>query len=232
MHRFDDAITHQGPAHRNSGAHVVYSALRARIISLDLPPDRRLREEAVSRQYDVSRTPVREAFRLLMAEGFLEQRPTGGVVVTALNPDEMHDVYTLRATIESLLARHVVERGSAVELAEIGMLGERMSLLADDENELRRLGRELHARIASAAHNRHAVVMLQRIQGQLDRYRALGDHSSYRRPQVLEEHIEICHAIAVGDVDKAEKAVRDHALAGYEAAASLLKAGPRKDSDE
>ncbi len=225
MNEASDAAAYAEPLARSSGAHMVWERLRARIISLDLPPHTRLRERDVTREYEVSRTPVREAFRMLLSEGLLEQQPTGGILVAPLDPRDMEDVYSLRAMIESLLVRCVVERATSAELAEIGALPDRMSLLAHDDAESRRLGRQLHEMILAAARNRHAASMLHRIQGQLDRYRALGDHRSDRRPHVLEEHMEICRAVSAGDGEAAARAVYQHAMAGYDAAISALPQG-------
>lgn len=207
---------------RNSGAHAVYTALRDRIVSLDVEPGVRLFEDAVSREFGVSRTPVREAFRLLVAEGLLQQQATGAMTVAPLDPDEMSDVYTLRATLEGLLARNAAERATSAERAEIRELGQRMTLLSEHEDEVRRLGRDFHELIARCARNRYAETMLHQLRSQLDRYRALGDQRAYRRPQILDEHLAIGNAILAGDPDEADTAVRKHALAGYEAARSAV----------
>ena len=95
---------------RASGGQVVYAELKRRILSLDLPPGRRLFEPELSQQLQVSRTPLREALRLLLAEDLLEQLPTGGMVVRSLSVEEIEELYSVRAVLEGLLAAEAATR--------------------------------------------------------------------------------------------------------------------------
>jgi len=74
-----------GLARRQSGARAVYDLLRGRIIDGSLAPDARLTEPVLSAELGVSRTPVREALRLLQAEALVVELPTGGVRVAPLD---------------------------------------------------------------------------------------------------------------------------------------------------
>ena len=70
---------------RASGGQLVYTELRRRILDLELEPGQRLYEPELAAELQVSRTPLREALRLLLAEDLLDQLPTGGMVVRPLS---------------------------------------------------------------------------------------------------------------------------------------------------
>ncbi|WP_171905313.1 GntR family transcriptional regulator, partial [Cellulosimicrobium cellulans] len=94
-----------GLARRQSGARTVYDVLRARIIDGSLAPGERLAEPVLADRLGVSRTPVREALRLLEAEALVVALPTGGVRVAPLDVADARRVYEVRARLEGLLAR-------------------------------------------------------------------------------------------------------------------------------
>jgi DNA-binding GntR family transcriptional regulator len=215
-------MTAAGPVRRTSGTQSVYEVLRSRILKLELRPDERLYEDKISTEFAVSRTPVREALRLLMMEELVYQRPTGGVVVSPLNPDEMYDIYCLRAQTEALLVRNAVERGTDEEMKILASLISKSRLLVDFPDQLTDLGREFHRQIVEMARNQAAAAAMRYLQGHLDRYRALTNQQFSRRPEVVDEHEAICNALIERNHDAAEAAVREHAMSGYAAAMQAL----------
>src|SRR5687768_7582461 len=102
---------------RTSGAHFVYVELKRQILDLELNPGERLYEPGLSKALNVSRTPLREAVRRLIAENLLEQQPTGGVVVPKLDPREVVELYDVRASLEGLMAAAACERATESDLA-------------------------------------------------------------------------------------------------------------------
>ncbi|WP_454044699.1 GntR family transcriptional regulator, partial [Cellulosimicrobium sp. Marseille-Q8652] len=108
---------HLAGARRQSGARAVYDLLRTRIIDGTLAPGARLTEPVLSAQLGVSRTPVREALRLLQAEALVVELPTGGVRVAALDLADARRVYEVRARLEGLLARDACERAGPDDVA-------------------------------------------------------------------------------------------------------------------
>ena len=95
---------------RASGGQLVYTELRRRILDLELRPGQRLYEPELSAELQVSRTPLREALRLLLAEDLLDQLPTGGMVVRALSATEIEELYSVRAVLEGLMAAEAAAR--------------------------------------------------------------------------------------------------------------------------
>src|SRR5215471_11992317 len=86
------------------------AALRARVLSGDLPSGTRLRQEALAVEFGVSRTPVREALRQLQASGLVDLEPNRGARVRRLSPREIRDAYEVRAELEGLAAELAATR--------------------------------------------------------------------------------------------------------------------------
>src|SRR4051812_47186824 len=101
---------------RNTGAHFVYAELKRRILNLELKPGERIYEPAMASALQVSRTPLREAIRRLISESLLEQQPTGGVLVPALDEAAISELYEVRAAMESLMARNACLKATPADI--------------------------------------------------------------------------------------------------------------------
>src|SRR4030088_1891870 len=89
---------------------VVHSALRDAILSGEIPHGTVLSQVQLARQFGVSRTPLREAVRMLQAEGFIDAAPNQRIRVAALSVAELEQLYTLRITLEAVASRISVPR--------------------------------------------------------------------------------------------------------------------------
>jgi DNA-binding GntR family transcriptional regulator len=195
---------------RQSGAHAAYELLRARIISGEISPGTRLTEPELASALGVSRTPVREALRLLIAEGLVDQLPNGGSRVTPLNPADIRRVYDVRARLEGLMARDACVRMTPAHLDDLARLIDLMERLRGEETEVLRLGREFHGRIAEIADNPWCEQLLRQIRGHVDRYRSLSTREPGRPDRAVAEHKAIFEALSAGDPERAEQAMRQH----------------------
>jgi DNA-binding GntR family transcriptional regulator len=215
-----------GGMQRVSGAQLVSSELRERILNLRLEPGTRLHEAELAAELAVSRTPLREALRMLLAEDLVEQLPTGGMLVRRLDLQDMRELYSVRAALEGLAVREACRRLGEADLEALGRLVEQMRLLVDHPAELTRLGGEFHARIAAIAGNRRCEQLLRQLHGHMRRYHALSSRREPRRRAALEDHRALFEALRARDPDAAEQTVRDHVLAACRevevAAAGLL----------
>ena len=97
---------------RASGGEVVYAELKQRILNLEIAPGQRLKESELAEELRVSRTPLREAIKLLLAEDLLEQLPTGGVVVPNLAVRDIDELYTCRAALEGIMAAEAARQAT------------------------------------------------------------------------------------------------------------------------
>lgn len=195
---------------RQSGARAAYEALREQIISGELAPETRLTEPVLAARLGVSRTPVREALHLLQAEELVVEQPTGGVRVAPLDPAGARRVFELRARLESLLAREACERATPADVTRLERLVDVMDAVRDHDDEVLRIGAEFHAVVAAVADDRLCAALLRQIRGHVDRYRALTARERVGTTDHVDEHRAVVRAIAGGDPDAAEAAMRAH----------------------
>ena len=207
---------------RASGGEVVYAELKRRILNLEIAPGQRLKESELAEELQVSRTPLREAIKLLLAEGLLRQQPTGGVVVPNLAVRDIDELYTCRAALEGIMAAEAARQATDHDLAAMAAIVERNALLVGFAEDAMTLGHSLHERIGIVADNTWASRLHAQVDGHMSRYRKLTNFSQDRRDQALEEHRSIVVAITARDADKAGQLARDHVLAARDEALRVI----------
>lgn len=187
----------------------VASELRRDILRGAYAPGERLTEEFLSERYDVSRVPVREALRVLEAEGFVTIQPYKGVTVTVLTPQDAADLFAVREVVEQLSARRAADGAAAEDLAFLrdvirrGFEAEAAHLV----HEHARLNTVLHTRIAQMSGNPSLHSLLRQLAAKIEwLYTADVDH----RDTSWEEHVEIVDAIEQGDVERAGELMAAH----------------------
>ena len=208
---------------RASGGEVVYAELKRRILNLEIAPGQRLKESELAEELQVSRTPLREAIKLLLAEGLLRQQPTGGVVVPSLAVRDIDELYTCRAALEGIMAAEAARQATDHDLAAMAAIVERNALLVGFAEDAMTLGHSLHERIGIVADNAWASRLHVQVDGHMSRYRKLTNFGQDRRDQALEEHRGIVAAITARDADKAGQVARDHVLAARDEALRVIQ---------
>lgn len=192
-----------------------YAFVKERILDGGYPGGDLLSEGEVAQALGVSRTPVREAFLLLEAEGLMRLYPKRGALVVPVSPEEVRDVMETRMLVErhtaDLLARRGPDGAAVIEDLR-GLLARQEELL--DEGDLTGFvaaDRAFHHRIVAAAGN----AILTRISDSLrDRQRRMVAATVAREPDLprrfVEEHRGILDAIARGEADDAARLVEEH----------------------
>ena len=117
-------------------------ALEEAIVSGEIPPGSVLRQEHLSEQVQVSRTPVREALRRLAALGLVTFEPNRGVRVRMLALDELREAFLVRAELESLATEIATPKMSSIDLAELEEAEQRFSSATHDLVEMSHAGRQ------------------------------------------------------------------------------------------
>lgn len=139
-----------------TGGHVAYEILRARILSGELAAHATLREQALARELGVSRSPVREALRRLDAAGFVQFVPNRGATVLAWSVEQMRETDFVRASLESRAAGLAAVRIRPIDLQLLSLLIERMEPFVNSTDDvgiatLGRLNAQFHHAIVTAA---------------------------------------------------------------------------------
>ncbi len=191
----------------------VFRALRTAILEGRLPADEKITEQDVSEVLNVSRTPLREAFRRLEAEGLVAPSPSRGVVVRGLTWQDFEDIYEIRGVLEPLAARRAATRISAEALEELRRHLEVSEFHAsrkrfkDAETE----NHEFHQIIYQACGNARLRTLLVGLSDYVHQSPLYQEHGPGASPDLLEEHRQMYEALAKHDARAAERLARIHA---------------------
>lgn len=207
---------------RASGGQLVYTELRRRILDLELQPGQRLYEPQLSAELQVSRTPLREALRLLLAEDLLDQLPTGGMVVRPLSATEIEELYSVRAVLEGLMTGEAAARLDAPGEERLRALVARNERLVELPDDAMNAGHDFHLAIAQVAGHSWASRLHAQVDGQMARYRAFTNQSQARRSAALAEHQGILEALVARDADRARALAEQHVLAARDTALAAI----------
>lgn len=199
------------PAARQS-TDQIYRELRAGILAAVLRPGEAMSEARMAVRFGVSRTPVREAFKRLVEDGFLSVVPQVGTFVAPIDIVAVYDSQFVRETLECrtvvLAARHSEEAGKAA-LGSLVQQQER-ALAEGDQVAFFRLDDAFHAEISRLAGHPAVWSLIESVKAQLDRVRCLSLESATWPEMILREHRGIADSIAKADEAEAEKAMRAH----------------------
>jgi len=112
----------------------IYKSLKASILSGRLSPGERIRELELSRLYNTSQGPVREALKLLEQEGLVTREPYRGTFISNLTKEEVNEVYALRILLESIAVRRFIGRAGKKDIDTLQGFVDAMTQAADDED--------------------------------------------------------------------------------------------------
>ncbi|HEY7177239.1 MAG TPA: GntR family transcriptional regulator [Micromonosporaceae bacterium] len=187
-------------------------ALREAILDGVLAPGTWLREVEIAKELNVSRTPVRDAFRVLAAEGLVTLNANQGAVVASTTSDDILELYAIREVLEGLAARLAARRSPQQCLERFSVLLPRMRKAGADGviNDLVALNYEFHKVIREAAGNRYLDRSLAQIQNASRRFPDPTLRLPHRIEESIDEHAALADAISQGDGPKAEKLAVEH----------------------
>ena len=197
----------------------VAERLRQQIFARALEPGSWIDEQKLSREFGISRTPLREALKVLAVEGLVTMKLRRGAYVTEMSADDVTQVYHLLGLLESDAAGEVARSAGAEELAELRALHERLEKQVRQREAFFASNERFHLRLLEIAGNRwraQIVVDLRKVM-KLNRH-----HSLFRRGRLadsLAEHRAIMDALERRDASAAASLMRRHFENGLEAAA-------------
>lgn len=213
-----------------SAAERAYDVVRAGILDGTFALGARLPEEEVAARAGVSRTPVREALRRLAAEGFVTSTPNRGVQVAAWTPQDLDEIFQLRALLESHAAERAASRITAEQLEAMDELAAGMERDARDgtPGALDRIAERnsaFHGTILSAADSGRLRALLQTVIVMPLVHRTFHRYTPAALARSMHHHRELLAALSAADGAWAATVMRAHVLA---ARAVLL--APRADT--
>ncbi len=202
-----------------------YEQVRAAIVENRYAPGQRLIEQRLAAELGLSRTPIREALRILEAEGLVVSERNRGAIVRPLSPTEVVDLYGLRIRLESYAAELAAQRITEQELGALVDAADEFSAVRHDVDvatldgvrRLNEANRRLHDRILAAArHDRLATMLARTVDIPLvfQAFRSFGPAEIERSDTF---HHLIVDAIARGDGARAAALMAEHIAQGRDA---------------
>ena len=188
------------------------SRLRDDILSGRLKKKQKLTEQVICEEYDVSRTPVREALVVLQTEGLVELIPNRGAFVTGFSEEDIRDIFTLRKIYEMQATRWAVERINEEEMQEFQENYDFMEFytMKKDLEKMLNINANFHQMIYKASHNRILQHLLSSYQDYLRHVPSRYDDLDVYLNTVLEEHRRIYRAFENKDAEAAVAAMAAH----------------------
>lgn len=190
----------------------VYRKLREKILSNFYVVGESLKECKITQSMGVSRTPVREAFAQLQADGLVDIIPNKGVIVRGLNEDDIRDMYEIRSFIESVSAQRACEAkgGGHIDILKDILKKEKEYLQKKDFVEFLQSDFEFHCGIIKSTESRILQNLLTSMMEYTKFARRKSIASGIRAKEAYKEHIEILQAIEERNTDKAKKKMENH----------------------
>lgn len=195
-------------------ANLAYERLKRRIVEVELRPGERLIERDLAAELEVSRIPLREALRLLAAEGLVVLVPGRGALVSPFTPDDVRDLFDVRESLEALAARLAAERADAEGLARLRACMERAreAIARDDRAAIAAANADFHHELVAISGNALLADLMRPLDARLHRlFRLTSDRDPGRQS---EEHAELYEAIAAGDPGRAAEHALRHVADG------------------
>ncbi|MEG1279310.1 MAG: GntR family transcriptional regulator [Comamonas sp.] len=192
----------------------VAAQVRNLIFAGELAPDELLDEKQLCERLLVSRTPLREALKLLVSEGLLRHEPRRGCFVERITDRDLDDIFPVIALLEGRAAYEAANKLSPADRAVLDVMHEQLSLYAEsgDIAGYYRMNHQIHEAFITLADNRwlaQAIADLRRIL-RLARLQQLS--APGRLINSLQEHLSIYEAMVAGNAEGAEQAMRNHLL--------------------
>ena len=207
----------------------VAERLRQRIFAHELPPGTWVDEQALAADYGISRTPLREALKVLASEGLVTLKPRRGCYVTEISERDLDEIFTVMALLEGQCAADTARKASETDLIHLRSVHDELERAADtnDIDGFFEANQAFHQEVQHIADNRwltQAITDLRKVI-KLSRHHSL--FSDGRLKQSLAEHRAILDALAHRDVARSELLMREHISSGRQA---LAKVATRRDN--
>jgi DNA-binding GntR family transcriptional regulator len=204
---------------------LAYIHLQDRIVSGALPGGSRLKPEALAQVLGISRMPVREAIRQLNAEGYVTIRPNRGAIVTSRTPEEVLELFEMRAVLEGLAARLAAGAGISDEIDDLELSLARLRRLRHDHIAWVERHDQFHDHVCALSRRERLCAEIRRLRLAVQPYLRLYVRT-HAEPEIAgHEHELILEAIRSGSGKRAETVMRAHVMANAQGIADCLRAG-------
>lgn len=192
----------------------IADVLRKNIISGNIKAGEKLNESRLSDALNVSRPPIREAFRTLATKGLITLVPRKGAFVSELSIREVKEIYEMKSMMESFATRLAIPNLDEKEISELDSILNLMEEKIKENNfkEVLSLNIEFHRKMIEVSKNKKLIYFYESIVLPIRRYQRLGLSAPSSWEISLTEHRNIVEAIKSRDIELAERLTREHTM--------------------
>lgn len=212
----------------------VYHQLRDEILHLELPPGTSIGEIETAARFQTSRTPVRDAFKILELEGLLEIRPHIGTFVSLIDLRAVSDILYMRCTLEQSILQELSQTLNKSQEYKICLLLQKQKELLESDIPIEELGRtfivhdnEFHYSLYELAGKKNISLFYSAINSQYERFRTFinlgGKDELYRLDH---EHNQMWECIVNKDIDKLNDCISHHLYDGFNSSMKVIRDYP------
>jgi DNA-binding GntR family transcriptional regulator len=200
--------------------------IREQILRGGFKPGEHLVEAKIAQQLDISRGPVREAFKLLRAEGLLKEEPRRGTFVVSLTAQDVRDIYGLRAALEGRAARLLARSQAPVALEglRVAVEGIDSAVAAGDAVAVSRADLAFHETLCRLCGNARILEVFMRYVPTLRGLLRLDEQVLGSLEEISDQHRRLVEAIETGDEERAARLLSEHAEQAGDLIAGLVAA--------
>lgn len=196
----------------------IVEKIEKQILDGDFMPGERVMEQRLCEELGVSRSPVREALRILESQGFIVREDRKGVRVAMATSKEVVDAYTIRANLESLATYLAVKQNTPGLIEKLKKLNHRLeqACAAGNVTDYYRINVQFHETLISACGNEQLIQMLKVFIKQTARYRKEILFSPGKMDKSLKKHVLLIRSLEEGDAQAAEQIRKELILSSIE----------------
>ena len=198
----------------------VAERLRQQIFNRELEPGSWIDEQKIAAEYGISRTPLREALKVLAVEGLVTMKLRRGAYVTEMSTTDVAQVYHLMALLESDAAGQVAAHASDAEIAQLQALHDRLEKQVRQRDAFFDTNEQFHLLLLQLAGNRWRAQIVMDLRKVMKLNRHLSLFKQGRLAESLAEHRAVMAAIAARNPDEATRRMRAHFDNGLAAASA------------
>lgn len=186
--------------------------LQRQIVEGDLAPGEKISEKELCAAYDVSRTPLREALKVLARQGLVVLTPHRGAHVSRITVAQIEEAFPVIGALEALAGELACAKATDEEIAKISLLHMKMATAHKirDRQKYFRLNQQIHDALAEAARNPSLNRMREMLDGRVSRARYFANISTTRWDQAMKEHDQILAALKARDGERLGMLLKQH----------------------
>ncbi len=207
----------------NTLTNEIADIVRERILKGEYEIGEKIKESSIAAELSVSRTPIREAFKMLEEEGLLDYLPNRGCYAKGFTKRDVSDIYTVRETLERIAMTWACERITDEEIEKLEEQCELMDFYTrkKDTTKILTMNSTFHDIIYNSSRSRFLAQVLRSYKGYLDKTRKSVYYDETFLESIQKEHRAILEAIKARDTEKAIEAIHEHLRASKERTESV-----------